>query len=182
MTTASNITAPTAVYRFFSHDGELLYVGVTDSLGTRWRKHSKNKPWWNEVADTRIAWLDTRAEALAEETHAIKQERPKYNVVHAGQARLRPLVEHTPEQVAALNEIDQVAEARNELEQEASRLDDRERAAIEAAWRDNVPPTEIAMLVGRSPAYVRKLRPADVPPARLGGGAALTVKRQSEQH
>lgn len=55
------------------------------------------------------------------------------------------------------------------------KMDGREHAAIIAAWRAHLRPSEIAALVGRSPAHVRKLRPDDVPPARLGGNA----KRES---
>ncbi len=47
-----------------------------------------------------------------------------------------------------------------------------ERKLIAEAWRAHIPPAEIAKLTGRSPAHVRKLRPDDVPPLRLGGGAA----------
>ena len=85
----------------------------------------------------------------------------------------------TPEE--ARRELDAVAAARRELAEQAQQLDQREHAAIEAAWRAKVTPTEIAIRVGRSTAHVRKLRPDDVPPARLGGGAARKVIRQSEQ-
>lgn len=52
------------------------------------------------------------------------------------------------------------------------KMDGREQAAIAAGWRAGVRPSEIAALIGRSPAHIRKLRPDDVPPARMGGGAA----------
>lgn len=57
-----------------------------------------------------------------------------------------------------------------------AKTETREREAIAAAWRAHVPPGEIAALISRSPAHVRKLRPADVPPARMGGNA----KRQTD--
>ncbi len=50
-------------------------------------------------------------------------------------------------------------------------IDGREHAAITAAWRAGLRPKEIAALVQRSPAHIRKLRPDDVPPARMGGNA-----------
>ncbi|MFI7073518.1 hypothetical protein [Micromonospora sediminicola] len=78
-------------------------------------------------------------------------------------------------------ELDAVAAARRRLNKQAAHLDQRERAAIEAAWRGNVTPTEIAMRVGRSTAHVRNLRPDDVPPARKGGFASPKVQRQAEQ-
>lgn len=47
-----------------------------------------------------------------------------------------------------------------------------ERELITDAWRAGISPKEIVALTGRSPAHVRKLRPANVPPARTGGNAA----------
>lgn len=55
---------------------------------------------------------------------------------------------------------------------ERQAIAEREKAAIIAAWYDRVPPSKIAAAVERSTTHVRELRPDDVPPARLGGGAA----------
>ncbi|MFG1846829.1 hypothetical protein [Micromonospora carbonacea] len=87
----------------------------------------------------------------------------------------------TPEEARedARDELDAIATERRKLDRRIHLLDQRERAAIEAAWRAKVGPTEIAMRVGRSTAHVRNLRPDDVPPARMGGMAK--VRRQSEQ-
>jgi hypothetical protein len=76
------------------------------------------------------------------------------------------------EQLAAL------AKRRSEIEAEKTELEKQERALIAQAWRDHIPPGEIAALVQRSGAHVRKLRPGDVPPARLGGGAAPKRRRK----
>lgn len=80
MTTATEGRA--AVYRFYAADDTLLYVGVTQRIGTRWTNHEKEKPWWPQVARQAVVWYDTRVEALAVETEAIKTELPKYNVIH----------------------------------------------------------------------------------------------------
>jgi predicted GIY-YIG superfamily endonuclease len=72
----------TAVYRFYAADETLLYVGVTQRFGTRWSNHAKGKPWWPQVARQAVVWYDTRAEALAIETEAIKTENPVHNVLH----------------------------------------------------------------------------------------------------
>lgn len=72
-----------AVYRFYAADDALLYVGVTQRFGTRWSSHAKEKPWWPQVARQAVIWYDTRAEALAIETEAIRTENPVYNVLHA---------------------------------------------------------------------------------------------------
>lgn len=66
-------------------------------------------------------------------------------------------------------------EARHELAAVAKarrKMDGREEAAITAGWRAGLRPSEIAALAERSTAHVRKLRPGDVPPARMGGNAA----------
>lgn len=80
MTTATEERA--AVYRFFAADDTLLYVGVTQRFGTRWSNHARQKPWWSQVARQAVVWYDTRAEALAVETEAIKTEGPVHNVLH----------------------------------------------------------------------------------------------------
>lgn len=77
---------------------------------------------------------------------------------------------------ALRKELHAIAAKRRRLHREIQQLDARERAALEAAWRERMPPTEIAALVERSSAHVRKFRPGDVPPARMGGAAK--VKQQ----
>lgn len=80
--TAPVIEERAAVYRFFTADDTLLYVGVTQRFGTRWSSHAKEKPWWPQVARQAVVWYDTRAEALRIETEAIKAEKPVHNVLH----------------------------------------------------------------------------------------------------
>ena len=63
------------------------------------------------------------------------------------------------------------AEQRVKLAAELAKVEQTERELVAAAWRAQVPPGEIAALARRSGARVRKLRPADVPPAKLGGNA-----------
>ncbi|MGI5153483.1 hypothetical protein ACQEVC_45390 [Plantactinospora sp. CA-294935] len=65
-------------------------------------------------------------------------------------------------------------EVRTKLTAELDGAEQEERALVADAWRAHIPPGEIIVLTGRSPAHVRKLRPTDVPPARTGGGAAKT--------
>lgn len=73
---------PTALYRLHDHDGELLYVGISDDLERRWKDHAKDKLWWPDVASKSAEWLPTRHRALAAEAKAIRTERPRYNVQH----------------------------------------------------------------------------------------------------
>ena len=70
------------------------------------------------------------------------------------------------------------AKRRAELAADTATAEQEERDLIAAAWREHIPPGEIAALVQRSGAHVRKLRPDDVPPARLGGGAATKRRRR----
>lgn len=74
----------TALYRLRDKGGRLLYIGITDNPGHRWPQHAADKPWWPEVTDLSLTWHPSRDCALAAEAHAIRTERPVYNVVHNG--------------------------------------------------------------------------------------------------
>jgi predicted GIY-YIG superfamily endonuclease len=76
-------TERTAVYRLLAANGRLLYVGISSNPDSRWGTHSNNQPWWDEVADRKIEWLDSREAASAAEVKAIKEERPLYNKQHS---------------------------------------------------------------------------------------------------
>lgn len=69
----------TYVYRFFRQDGALLYVGVTNDLGTRFVAH-QGKPWWSQASDSTVEAHGNRALALAAEAMAILEENPLHNV------------------------------------------------------------------------------------------------------
>ena len=70
---------PTAVYRLYAGD-VLLYVGVTNSLKTRFARHAKNA-WWQQVTRKTIAWYGERYEALDAEAIAIRDEHPVHNAL-----------------------------------------------------------------------------------------------------
>jgi predicted GIY-YIG superfamily endonuclease len=72
---------PTTLYRLFSDDGALLYVGIAGNPGRRFEQHRKDKPWWGQVAEIKLEHFQTRTAALTAETAAIKAERPRHNVV-----------------------------------------------------------------------------------------------------
>lgn len=72
----------TALYRFFGVDDVLLYVGITDHLGTRWHNHSRKKPWWPEVQRQTAEWHPSREAAAAAEIEAIQTEHPRHNVTY----------------------------------------------------------------------------------------------------
>lgn len=71
-----------ALYRFFDKDDRLLYVGITLNPGARWKQHSKDKPWWHEVARVTVEHFPDRETVLEAERAAIITERPLHNVVH----------------------------------------------------------------------------------------------------
>ena len=73
-----------ALYRFFSHDDALLYIGISCTPGSRWSSHSVDKPWWEEVAKITVRAFQSRQAALDAERAAIKAEAPRYNVQHNG--------------------------------------------------------------------------------------------------
>jgi hypothetical protein len=40
---------PTALYRLYDRDGDLLYVGITRAPGPRMAQLAAVQPWWGEV-------------------------------------------------------------------------------------------------------------------------------------
>lgn len=76
-------TSRTAIYRVYDERGRLLYVGISGNPMARWRTHSTSKPWWGEVAKTKVKWHSTRSSAEAAEVKAIREEFPRYNKQHA---------------------------------------------------------------------------------------------------
>lgn len=69
-------------------------------------------------------------------------------------------------------QLAETAQRRLAVEAEAKALNEHEQQLIAQAWRERIPPAEIAELVHRSAAHIRNLRPDDVPPLRMGGMAA----------
>lgn len=91
-----------ALYRFFGHAGELLYIGITANPGARWPKHISGKPWWTEVSKIDIESHPDRPIVLAAEKLAIQNERPRYNVVYSGTRPPAVVEATTQESVVAL--------------------------------------------------------------------------------
>lgn len=70
----------TSLYRFYNDTGRLLYVGITKHLPRRLSEHSWSKNWWTEVMRIDVEHFDDRSDARAAELHAIRTERPEYNI------------------------------------------------------------------------------------------------------
>ena len=72
----------TQLYRFFSQNGTLLYVGISLSALTRYRNHKTSANWWLEISSIQVVNYPSRELAEAAEKRTIISERPLYNRVH----------------------------------------------------------------------------------------------------
>lgn len=79
----AEIPEPTALYRIWGAADLLLYIGVSNDFGRRWKEHAKQQPWWGEMKRlTADEWFDSRGDAEDAEEAAIKAEHPKHNIIH----------------------------------------------------------------------------------------------------
>tara|TARA_R110000737_G_C14265472_1_gene429360 strand:+ start:44 stop:544 length:501 start_codon:yes stop_codon:yes gene_type:complete len=92
----------TALYRQFTDDKTLLYVGISLNAQNRLSQHYKSSAWFTEVTDVTIEWFDTREEALKAEVTAIHNEKPKCNIHHNSQAH-REIEEASQEEFQGMN-------------------------------------------------------------------------------
>ena len=76
----------TALYHVYGDGDLLLYIGISNDFGRRWKDHAKVQPWWGEKRRLTTRWYSSRAEAEEAETAAIQAEHPKHNI--AKQARI----------------------------------------------------------------------------------------------
>lgn len=70
------------LYRHFDSKGKLLYVGISLSALNRLAQHSAVSSWYCKIKTVTIEHFDTRAAAISAEFAAIKNERPRYNIMH----------------------------------------------------------------------------------------------------
>jgi predicted GIY-YIG superfamily endonuclease len=68
-----------AVYRMYNADDDLLYVGATYSIFTRFHQHRYGSRWWEDVRRIEIEHCASIEEALAREVDAIRTEAPIFN-------------------------------------------------------------------------------------------------------
>ena len=75
-------TKTARLYRLYDADGRLLYVGITTrpDMRERFNGHSRTKAWWPDVVTVELTNFAHEHEALAAERHAIRVERPVYNM------------------------------------------------------------------------------------------------------
>lgn len=98
MTDAGGIRAailangPTTLYRLFDGGGNLLYVGISNAAARRLLEHSNTREWWGEVYFVGFEKFASREAAAAAELAAIREERPRHNVVGQASATLSETV------------------------------------------------------------------------------------------
>ena len=79
---ATNVEHPTDLYRYYDHNGQLLYVGVSKSAVMRAMQHEHTAGWWDAWTYMTRQQYPSRTSALAAEYEAIRNERPAHNVAH----------------------------------------------------------------------------------------------------
>lgn len=88
----------TALYRHFSADGRLLYVGISLNTVQRTAQHRNGAHWFRDIARIDIEWLPERASALASEAVAIATENPLWNLARPAYSGPEPLAQLEPAQ------------------------------------------------------------------------------------
>lgn len=74
------LSATTQLYRHFSANGDLLYVGISLSAVARLGRHQNGAAWAREIATISVENFPTRDMALTAEAIAIAAEKPKHNI------------------------------------------------------------------------------------------------------
>ena len=82
-----NPTKPHAVYRIWSANGDLLYVGCSVNPLSRIMEHSKYKAWSVEIDTVKVQWFGSKPEAQAAEKSAIQSENPRWNNHYTGEQK-----------------------------------------------------------------------------------------------
>lgn len=75
-------TNPTAVYKHYNVNNDLIYVGVASDVTVRQSTHFKMSKWQQEIQNVSVEWHYSRLRAEIREILLIKAFRPKYNKVH----------------------------------------------------------------------------------------------------
>lgn len=94
----------TALYRHYSKDDVLLYVGISLSAIDRLSSHTLNSCWARQIARVQIEWFPSRAKAEIAERAAISDESPLHNIHHRTDVGAE--ICERPEIKALLTEID----------------------------------------------------------------------------
>ncbi len=88
----------TALYRRFDADRRLLYVGITDDLPKRIRKHERRSAWSVFVEYRSVEWFPSREMAVSAEVAASQREMPLFNQKHATREARDALIKYLSEE------------------------------------------------------------------------------------
>jgi hypothetical protein len=83
------------LYRYWGHDGALVYVGITTAAdpGSRHNDHSRTQPWAVHTAHRTLEVHPTRYSAKKAEALAIRDEGPIFNKQRPNPDRIRETAE-----------------------------------------------------------------------------------------
>jgi hypothetical protein len=82
----------TILYRHFSKDNRLLYVGISISVMARLQQH-KSSPWWRDISYITFERFSSCTIAKAAERMAIEKENPLYNIMGKPKAAIAEEIE-----------------------------------------------------------------------------------------
>lgn len=68
------------IYKFYDINNELLYVGKTTGLKSRFSQHVKDKVWRDEIFTVEYAICDSKSDMDIYEIYYINKLNPKYNI------------------------------------------------------------------------------------------------------
>lgn len=74
------IQLPVFLYRLYDEADVLLYIGITENLGTRMDAHASSQSWWPQVNRLTVDMLPDRISAEHAEGDAIRGEKPRHNI------------------------------------------------------------------------------------------------------
>jgi predicted GIY-YIG superfamily endonuclease len=159
---------PTALYRLFDADGELLYVGISGNPSQRLKRHEWLQPWWFQVDSHTLDWKDSRQEAAEAERLAIRAELPRWNREHMPDSLIQ---REYPERPVVVGPIEMALNRLSDLSDQYEAI----RRELFAAIRDAFPETrgepqvrglltKVSMAVGMSREYVAQIRDGKIKP------------------
>ncbi len=132
------------LYRFFSADDSLLYVGTTCNPAARFRRHGSEKEWWSGVERIMIEHFPSLDSVLVAERKAIEDENPLHNIEFKCRAT-------SAEKKKLFRSVRRAAE-------KATTASETRQAAIIAALEVGCSVRQVADAAGLSPARIHQIR------------------------
>ncbi len=68
------------LYKAFSLNEDLLYVGITNNPRKRFEAHRRDSVWWSAHSRMDLIEIGTKEQAIKTEREIIQQERPLFNI------------------------------------------------------------------------------------------------------